>query len=595
MKGISEFVRECSQATRIIVRHPRFFLITVLVLSLGIGMSTALFSVMYGVLLKPLPVQEQDHVVVAWKGDPKDVAHIGELSYPEFQDWQRQSKAFAMMAAMPTTVYGYGVTLTGYGEPVELERTPVSAAFFSSLGAQAIMGRTFQESDDRPGTEATVVLHYSVWKNQFHSDPSVIGKIVSLSGQGYTVIGVMSPDFDFPAGAQVWTPLGLNAQWVNRGATFLQVIGRLKAGVSQQQSRDDIAGAMTQLAHQYPQYSEPGEFAVVTPLADYVFGNNKPAIVLLWAASLLLLTIACINITSLLLARAFVREKEVAVRLALGATWEHLVQQFLAEGLVLSSAGAIAGCAGARILIVLVIALAPQGIPRLSSISLNAFSLLFACFISIVIAIGFGLVPAFLMNKRDVRDSLNEGGARTAGGRRSAFFRKSLLVAETTVTMLLLACAGMVVHNFYNMQRVRLGFVPANVLTAQIDVDASRRNAFFTQLLGRLQSHPEVSAAGGVLLRPFEGTVGWDVPYQGKGQDIYEAKRNPISNFEAITPGYFQAVGTPLLSGRDFTFDDKDAQECRVLGRFAADLTCRSYSSIHDSVSRSSSSSCSSE
>ncbi len=579
---ISEFARECLQATRIIVRHPRFFLIAVIVLSLGIGMSTALFSVMYGVLLKALPVQEQDRVVVAWKGDPKDVAHIGELSYPEFQDWQRQSKAFAMMAAMPTTVYGYGVTLTGYGEPVELERTPVTAAFFSSLGAQAVMGRTFQESDDHPGAEATVVLHYFVWKNQFHSDPSVIGKAVSLSGQGYTIIGVMPPDFDFPAGAQVWTPLGLEGQWMNREATFLQVIGRLKAGVSPQQSKDDIAGAIAQLAHQYPQYSEPGEFAVVTPLADYVFGNNKPAIVLLWAASLLLLTIACINITSLLLARAFVREKEVAVRLALGATWEHLVQQFLAEGLVLSSAGAIAGCAVARILIVLVIALAPHGIPRLSSISLNAFSLLFACFISIVIAVGFGLVPAFLMNKRDVRDSLNEGGARTAGGRRSAFFRKSLLVAETTVTMLLLACAGMVVHNFYNMQRVRLGFVPANVLTAQIDVDASRRNAFFTQLLGRLQSHPEVSAAGGVLLRPFEGTVGWDVPYQGKGQDIYEAKRNPISNFEAITPGYFQAVGTPLLSGRDFTFDDKHGNQKVMI--VSESLARRAFGNVQRSI-----------
>ncbi len=579
---ISEFARECLQATRIIVRHPRFFLIAVIVLSLGIGMSTALFSVMYGVLLKALPVQEQDRVVVAWKGDPKDVAHIGELSYPEFQDWQRHSKAFAMMAAMPTTVYGYGVTLTGYGEPVELERTPVTAAFFSSLGAQAVIGRTFQESDDHPGAEATVVLHYFVWKNQFHSDPSVIGKAVSLSGQGYTIIGVMPPDFDFPAGAQVWTPLGLEGQWMNREATFLQVIGRLKAGVSPQQSKDDIAGAIAQLAHQYPQYSEPGEFAVVTPLADYVFGNNKPAIVLLWAASLLLLTIACINITSLLLARAFVREKEVAVRLALGATWEHLVQQFLAEGLVLSSAGAIAGCAVARILIVLVIALAPHGIPRLSSISLNAFSLLFACFISIVIALGFGLVPAFLMNKRDVRDSLNEGGARTAGGRRSAFFRKSLLVAETTVTMSLLACAGMVVHNFYNMQRVRLGFVPANVLTAQIDVDASRRNAFFTQLLGRLQSHPEVSAAGGVLLRPFEGTVGWDVPYQGKGQDIYEAKRNPISNFEAITPGYFQAVGTPLLSGRDFTFDDKHGNQKVMI--VSESLARRAFGNVQRSI-----------
>src|SRR6266446_8231393 len=222
---ISEFARECSQATRIIVRHPRFFLIAVLVLSLGIGMSTALFSLMYGVLLKPLPVQEQDHVVVAWKGDPKDVAHIGELSYPEFQDWQRQSKAFAMMAAMPTTVYGYGVTLTGYGDPVELERIPVTAAFFSSLGAQPALGRTFQESDNHLGAEATVVLHYTLWKNQFHADRSVIGKTVSLSGRGYTVIGVMPPDFDFPAGSQLWTSLGLNEQWVNRDATFLQVIG----------------------------------------------------------------------------------------------------------------------------------------------------------------------------------------------------------------------------------------------------------------------------------------------------------------------------------------------------------------------------------
>ena len=582
---ISKFARECLQATRIAVRHPRFSLITVLVLSLGIGMSTALFSIMYGVLLKPLPVQEQNRVVVAWKGDPKDVAHIGELSYPEFQDWQRQSKAFAMMAAMPTTVYGYGVTLAGYGEPVELERTPVSAAFFSLLGARATLGRTFLESDDRPGAEATVVLHYSVWKNQFHADPSVIGKTVSLNGSGYTVIGVMSPDFDFPSGAQLWTPLGLNLQWVNRNATFLQVIGRLNAGVLPQQAENDITGVMEQAARQYPQYSEPGEFAAITPFADYVFGNKKPAIILLWAASILLLTIACINITSLLLARAVVREKEVAVRLALGATRQHLIQQFVAEGLVLSSVGAVAGCAVARILIVVVIALAPHGIPRLSSTNLNAFSLLFACFASIVIAVGFGLVPAFSMIKRDVRDSLNEGGARTAGSRRGTFLRKSLLITETMVTMLLLASAGMVVHNFYNLQRVRLGFVSDNALTAQIrltNVDAPRRNAFFTELLGRLQSHPEVSAVGGVLLRPFEGTVGWDVPYQAKGQNIYEAKRNPTSNFEVVTPGYFRAVGTPLRSGRDFTFDDKDGNQKVMI--VSENLARRTFGSVERSI-----------
>ena len=528
-------------------------------------MSTALFSVMYGVLLKPLPVQQQDRLVVGWKGDRKDAAHVGELSYPEFQDWQRQSKTLEMMAAMPTTVYGYGVTLTGYGEPVELERTPVTAGFFTLLGARPALGRTFQESDDHPGAEATVILHHSVWKNQFHSDESVIGKTISLSGQGYTVIGVMPPEFDFPTGAQLWTPFGLNAgRWMNRGASFLQIVGRLAPGVSLQQSANEIAGVMAHVAGQNPQYSEPGEFAVIAPLGDYVLGSSKPAILLLWAASLLLLAIACINITSLLLARAIVREREIAVRLALGATRVCLLRQFFAEGLVLSSVGAVAGCLAARILIALVIALAPQGIPRLSSVHLDVFSLLFACFLSIASALAFGLAPAFLMMKRDVRNSLNEGGARTAGSRRGTFFRRCLLVAEAAVTLLLLVSAGVVVHNFYNLQRVRLGFIPENTLTAQINltkVDASHRKEFFTELLNRLQSHAEVSAAGAILLRPFEGSIGWDVPYRVREQDIFEAKRNPVSNLEVVTPGYFLAVGTPLLAGRYFTLDDKDPNQ----------------------------------
>jgi predicted permease len=358
--------------------------------------------------------------------------------------------------------------------------------------------------------------------------------------------------------------LGLNAQWDRRGATFLQVIGRLKPGVSFQQSRNDVADVMTHVAEQNPQYSEPGEFAVVTPLRDYVLGGNKPAILLLWGASLLFLGIACINIGSLLLTRAVVREKEIATRLALGATRENLLGQFIAEGLVLSSVGAMAGCAFARGLLALAIQLAPPGIPRLSSVNLNAFSLLFASVISLAIAVAFGLAPAFLVVRRDIRDSLNENGTRTAGSLRSALFRRSLLVVEGVVTMLLLTSAGMVVHNFYNLQRVRLGFAPENTLTAQINlanVDANGRKNFFSELLGRLKLHAEVNAVGAVLLRPFEGDVGWDVPYKVRGQDTYEAKKNPISNFEVVTPGYFQAVGTPLLAGRYFSPEDNDKNQ----------------------------------
>ncbi|MGH9744352.1 MAG: FtsX-like permease family protein, partial [Candidatus Acidiferrum sp.] len=378
---------------------------------------------------------------------------------------------------------------------------------------------------------------------------------------------------------------GLNAQWDPRGATFLQVIGRLRPGVSVQQTRNDIADVMLHVAEQYPQYAEPGEFPVVTPLTDYILGNGKPAILLLWAASILLLGIACINIGSLLVARAIVREKEIAIRLALGATPKSLLWQFIAEGLVLSSAGAVAGCAFARVFVASITHLAPPAIPRLSSVDLNLFSLLFACGVSLVVALAFGLTPAILVMRRDVRDSLNENGTRTAGSRRGAFFRRGLLAVEAVVTILLLTSAGMVVHNFYNLQRVRLGFLPENTLTAQINlanVDASHRKAFFSELLGRLNLRREVKAAGAVLLRPFEGNVGWDVPYRVRGQEVYDATKNPVSNFEVVTPGYFQAVGTPLLAGRYFTLnDDGKHQNVAIISE---SLARRAFGDVRQSV-----------
>lgn len=566
--AIANCVQIFSQAGLAMIRQPRFFLVVVAVLALGIGMSTALFSVMYGVLLKPLAIQGPDRLVVTWKGDPKDVAHVGELSLPEFRDWQRESKAFEQMAAMPTTVYGYGVTLTGFGQPVELERTPVTAAFFSLLGVRPILGRTFEESDDRPEAQPTVVLQHGVWKNQFRGDSSVIGRTINLNGRGYTVIGVMPASFDFPAGAQLWTPLGLNAQWDRREATFLQVVGRMKADLSSQEARSNLTEVIANLGQQYPQYSEPGEFPVVTPLSDYIFGSNRPAILLLWAASLLLLGIACINISSLLLARALVREKEIAIRLAIGATGKNLLQQFVAEGMVLSATGAIAGCAFARLLVASIVVLAPQGVPRISSVGVNGFSLLFACGTSLAISLVFGLAPAFLAMSRDVRDSLNEGGNRSTVSRSGARFRRTLLAAEALVTVLLLASAGTVIRNFYNLERRRLGFAPQNTLTAQVNLanlDAKQRKAFFSELLARLTTHPEVSAAGALLLRPFEGNIGWDTPYRVRSQDDFRAKKNPTANFEAVTPGYFQAVGTPLLAGRYFGPEDNERSENVVI------------------------------
>ncbi|HWW17270.1 MAG TPA: ABC transporter permease [Candidatus Saccharimonadales bacterium] len=562
MRISTTITEDLSQAARALVRHPRFSLFAALVLSLGIGMTTALFSLTYGVLLKPLPFPQQDRLLIVWKGDFKDPGYIGELSAPEFRDWQAHSHAFEKLAAMPTTVYGYSVALTGFGDPLQLERSTVTADFFSLLGVQPALGRTFAPSDDNPSAAPVVVLHYSLWKNRFHSDASIVGRAIALSGEAYTVIGVMPSGFDFPTGAELWTPLGLDARfWDNRDATFLQVVGRLRPGVSLEQARTDLTAMMVLVRSQHPEVSDNLQFPVLGPISDYIFGDSKPAIFLLWAASILLLVIACANITSLLLARAIVREKEVALRVALGATSGNLLRQFLAEGLILALVSAVGGCLLARILLAVTIRIAPADIPRLDSVELNVFALLFACAISLGMAFTFGLAPALLTMKRDLRDLLNEGTSRIAVSRRGTFLRKLFIVAEVAVTVLLLVCAGAAVHGFHNLQQIPLGFTPQNTLTAHIplaNLDSAKRKAFFIELLDRLRSHGEVRAAGAVLLRPLEGTVGWDSEYQARGQDVYDAKRNPISNFEVVTPGYFAALGTPFLAGRDFTAHDNE-------------------------------------
>ncbi|MGH9735928.1 MAG: ABC transporter permease [Candidatus Acidiferrales bacterium] len=586
-EALSGLVTEIWQAARLLARRPKFFVITVLVLSLGIGMSTALFSVTYDVLLKPLAFRDQNRIVVLWKAHRENASHIGELSYAEFKDWERQSNTFSAMAAMPTTNYGYEANLPGKAGPIELARIPVSARFFDVLGAHAAIGRTFLASDDHIGAQPTVVLSHALWEELFHADSAVVGKTIQLNDQGYTVIGVMPAKFDFPAGTQVWTPLGINSGWMGRGATFLQAIGRLNPGQSLQSAASELAAVIKRVDAQYPEYADPGEFPVVTALPDYVFGNSKPAILLLWAASLLLLAVACFNIISLLVAGALLREREIAVRASLGATRWRLLRQFVAEAMVLSVTAAIAGCFVAECLLALARAVVPRGIPRFASVHVNSLSLLFACGVSIAIAIALGCVPALITMNRNLWHRLAESGARTAGSRRGAFLRRALLGGEAAVTMVLLASAGMIIHNFYDLQHVPLGFAPGNVLTAQIrtpKMDRDQANEFFTQLLDRLRSNSNVEAAGAILLRPFEGTIGWDRQYRATGESEEDALRNPTANLEVITPGYCSAVGTAFLAGRDFTMeDDKSHPNVMIV---SAALARREFGSVQQAIGK---------
>ena len=570
---IEALLQDLRYGARMLRKNPGFTVVAVVTLALGIGISTAIFSVMYSALLRPLPYRDQRRIVVVWKGNPQSVSTVGELSYQEFEDWSRQSKSFEAMAAMPTTVYGYAFTLNGPGGPREIESARVTPSFFSVLGVHPKLGRSFSASEDSPGAAPTVIMSDALWRNQFNADAKIIGRNINLSGVGYTVIGEMPRKCTFPAGAEVWTPLALMPQKLlqNRGAVFLQVIGRLKTGVSIEEAKAELTGIIEREAAEYPETTSTGRFPVVTPLPEIVIGSTRPVVYLLWAASLLLLTIGCMNATSLLFARLLVRTKEVAVRVALGATRGNLFRQFSAEGLALAVPVALLGVGAARVALGVLVRIAPQGVYGISSARLNSAAVVFACAISLLIAIVFGAAPAVAFGPTDVERFLRDSGERVAGFGQGIRFRNFILPAELFVTTILLVGAALVVHSYYNLQRVKLGFDTRNVLTAEIRLSGEKwrnptaRQNFFRELIERLQSRPEVAYAGAVLLRPLEGIIGWDAHYEFDGQDAETARKNPIANLEVVTPDYFRAIGTPLIAGRYFMPTDMDSSESAVI------------------------------
>ncbi|MBA2340745.1 MAG: ABC transporter permease [Pyrinomonadaceae bacterium] len=564
---LDEFWQDIRYGVRMLVKNPGFTFVAVLALALGIGANTAIYSVIDTVLLRPLPFAEQERLVVLWKRDTTANNPLVELSVAEFADWQKQSTVFESLAAMPTTVYGYGYTVTGRGEPFQVESARVSDSFFPTLGVQANLGRTFIEEDDRPGAGRTVVLNHRFWRDRLNMDSGIIGQQITLRGENYTIVGVMPPEFDFPKGAEMWAPLraSMNQRTVeNRGNVFLQAIGRLKPGVTIEQANAEMNTIIAQLARQYPEANAGGHRVVITPLAHHIFGDARPALHLLLAASVLLLLIACINIANFLLARATVRHKEVTLRAALGASRGRLVRQFLTESVLLAAIGGTCGLLLAHWMIKLLLYFAPADIPRIEMVSIDVSVMTFTCVVTLLTAVMFGLAPALTASKVDLNESLKEGSTKVAGARHSHRLRSWLVIAEVAVTLVLLISASLVVRSFLNLKQVPLGFDPRNVLTAQLSLqgqkyrDVRERRDFFKRLLERLEAQPGVIAAGAVLIRPLEGTIGWDMPFATEGQTLDETKRNAVPNYEVITPHYFRAMGIQIVKGRDFTEEDTE-------------------------------------
>jgi predicted permease len=548
-------------ALRTLAKKPAFTSIAIVAIALGIGANTAIFSVVNAVLLRPLPFKNPEQLVMVWE----NATHLGfpknTPSPPNFIDWQRQNTVFTGMAAMSERSFN----LTGVGEPERLDGRRVSANLFDLLGVPALLGRTFVPDDDRPGARV-VLLSHSLWQRRFGSDSRVIGRTVTLNGESYTVIGVTPRSVHLPAYGnwqdKLWVPIAFtNEELRERGSHFLDVIARIKTGVTLKQAQAEMETIAARLAKQYPR-SNTRLGATVTPLHEEIVGDIKPALLILAGAVGFVLLIACANVANLLLARAAAREKEIALRLALGASRSRLTRQFLTESVLLAFLGAGAGLllalAGVRVLKTF----DPSMILQIQAINIDGTVLLFTASIALLTGIVFGLAPAMHALDSNLNDSLKEGGRDSAVSRKGNRLRGLLVIGEVAVSFILLVGAGLLINSFLHLRNLDPGFRADHLLTTKVDLsevkypDGERRSVFFDEALRRIHALPGVQsvAVAGNLPLTYNGD---SASIAVEGIPDPPPDQWPDVIYRAIGPGYFSAMGISRIRGRDFTDQDK--------------------------------------
>jgi putative ABC transport system permease protein len=547
-------------ALRTLLKNPGFTIIAVIAVALGIGANSAIFSVVNAVLLRPLPFKNPEQLVMVWE----NATHLGfpknTPSPLNFLDWQRQNTVFTGMAAMAERSFN----LTGVGEPERLDGRRVSANLFDLLGVPALLGRTFVPDDDRPGTHV-VLLSYSLWQRRFGSDASIIGRTVALNGESYTVIGVIPRGVDLPGYGnwhdQLWVPIAFtNEEKTERGTHFLDVIARIKPGITLGQARAEMETIAARLAKEYPR-SNTRMGAVVTPLHEEIVGDIKPALLILLGAVGFVLLIACANVANLLLARAAVREQEIALRLALGASRSRLTRQFLTESVLLAFLGGGFGLllafAGMRALKMFI----PATVSLTQAINIDGKVVVFTAFIVLLTGILFGLAPAMHASHSNLNESLKEGGRDSAIGRKGNRLRRLLVIGEVAISFILLIGAGLLINSFLHLRNLDPGFRTDHLLTMKVDLselkypDGERRSLFFDEVLRRIRALPgvqSVAVAGNLPLTYNGDSMGIAV------EGILDPPPDqwPDVIYRAVGPGYFSTMGIPMIRGRDFTDQD---------------------------------------
>ncbi|MFC1500402.1 ABC transporter permease, partial [Candidatus Zixiibacteriota bacterium] len=551
---------------RSLLRKPEITITAILTLGLGIGACTAIFSVVNTVLLRPLPFDRPD-LVVSISG-PSENTLSTSTSPANFLDWQRGVEAIEHLAGFRTHNYN----LLGNDGPQRLRGGSVSPGFFAIFGVDPLLGRTFQpgEADE----EAVVVLSHRIWQGRFGADPGMIGQTIVLNDRSHTVLGVMPPGFHYTSDYDLWVrayeygipapSFSLGEGWNEiRGLGYFRVVGRLRSDSTIEQADAQISALAIRLREEFPD-SNCNDSAGVVSYSEVLTGNIRPALLVLLVAVGLVLLIACANVANLLMARALGRQMEVAVRGALGADRIRLIRQLLTESLLLSTSGGVVGVLLAMWGTNLLVRLSPNTIASFGAISLDLPVLLFCLVASIVTGIVFGLLPAWILSGTELQSSLREGGHRTSESRRRRYFRESLVVVETALSLILLIGAALMIMTLGRLRAVDPGFDPAGVAVARVNVPESRYpeneqiSGFFQDVIDRISALPGVESAGAVMALPLSGSAA-TLTFLIEGIPQPDPGNEPFAEYQVVSTDYFTTMRIPLLAGRFFTaLDDSD-------------------------------------
>ncbi len=563
-------------ALRQLRKTPGFTFIAVLTLALGIGANTAIFSVIYAVLLQPLPYPQGDRIVILTETDTNQPQI--SVAYPNYVDWKRDNTVFENIAVARRE--SFNVSGLPGRAPEQVQGGLVTGNFFKVIGLQAQLGRVFTEEEDRIGGPAVCVISDKLWQRVFARDPNVLGATINFGNQPYTVLGVMPPQMFSPRTAEVWFPLTRRTgdpMWQSRdNHPGLFGWARLKEGVTVEKALAEMKEIQARLATQYPK-SNTGVGVTVAPLLENQVGEYRNSLKLLLGAVVLVLLIACANLANLLAARGAARAREFAVRAAVGASRWQIIRQLLIESFMLALFGGLLGLCLAAWGRDLLVALAPPGVPRFQNIALSGWVLVFSLGLSFVTSVLFGLWPAWHSSRADIQLALKSGGghgsSEAAGARRS---RDLLVIAEVALTLILLSSAGLVLKSFANARNLGLGFDPQLLLSARVDLpeptysDAKKLLNFNEALMLKLSALPGVQNAALAANPPL--MTGWQTSFLPEGMPEPEPGKFPSTEMTVVTDGYFQALKTPLLRGRAFdTRDTKEAPPVIIIDQLTAD------------------------